>query len=119
MIEMKHTQGLWEAKRLIRGVPKVVTKQGLIAECGGGEHSEIIANAHLMAAAPELFVACGNGRNKYSTLPQWLNHIAEMVAGFNTFGSRWPETAKLLHAKADEIDAALVKANGGKTIRGY
>lgn len=68
----RHTPGPWRVGNVDRTTPTVLSGGRLIAEvhdlCIPSEHADDVANAHLIAAAPDLLEAC---LHALSTVKRW------------------------------------------------
>lgn len=115
----KHTQGPW---RVILAPTQIVTDDKIIANVNKEliEHGESLANAHLIAAAPELLAFCvslSEGMESqrealvYNLLEAENNHGNESHEAIEAYGAlaEWDEKYE---AKFMELQRLINKAKG-------
>lgn len=106
----KHTPGPWAAERTADAAPgesalRIVDKRGTsiaaMVSVFSEHRAEQDANARLIAAAPDMFAACGSGRVDGQSLLRWAASLLDSSA---------PEVAAKLREKDEAEVAALAKA---------
>lgn len=117
-----HTPGPWAVSK--RGARWVTTTQGIVIcnavlrnsgspkrgiKHGAKEVLEAEANAHLIAAAPELLAELRETRTELSLTR--TNIMSEMQKGEGA-AYRWEGVPELLKQRLERIDAVLARATG-------
>lgn len=126
-----HTPGPWFATEDSVGRPCVATAKAdasgnvrgyWIAECVGGTppsddmESSTLANARLIAAAPELLSRTDRSRSACLQVAEILRqHVAGCeVNGMDATAQSLRDSIALLYSTAKASDAAIAKATGGE-----
>lgn len=119
----KHTPGEWRVRNNSVGGPFVSSDSGTIADVrtcggihvGGPQHPETMANARLIAAAPDLLEAC-------ETFAEWLcreekgfDHVAnnrDTQEGEKVWRDWYDENLRLCALAQEQARAAITRATG-------
>jgi hypothetical protein len=105
----KYTPGNWHQDCDGSSLPIIYADNHRIIAHVKDAYDETEANANLIAAAPDLLEAC-ESPIFYNGKP--LAEELEDLAKWSAF--RYPEKAKALKAKAEQIKTAIAKARGEK-----